>query len=381
MATEKAPAEKKKGLKKEFHIGGPRKASPSDITLFTRQLATLLDAGLPLVRGLRILQQQQPEGTQLRVVLRDVVTAVEGGKTFSDALSKYPNVFDNLFVNMVRAGEAGGVLETVLNRLAEFSEKAQKLRRKVKSAMTYPIVVLSIALLVVVFLLTFVIPRFKAMFEDQDRELPLITQSLISVADWLVAFVSFRSPVMTLTVIAVVIGIYMLWRLFKKSAAGKYSLDAFKINAPIFGTLVRKVIVTRFTRTLGTLISSGVPILQALDIVQDAVGNAVVAKAIGNVHTSIKEGESVAAPLRESGIFDGMVIGMIDVGEETGTLAEMMLRVSDTYDDEVDTAVEGLTSLLEPLLIVFLAVIVGTIVVAMFLPLLSLMKGMGAGAM
>jgi type IV pilus assembly protein PilC len=384
MATEKAPDEKKKdrkkGLKKEFHIGGPRKATVSDITLFTRQLATLLDAGLPLVRGLRILQQQQPEGTQLRIVLRDVVTAVEGGKTFSDALSKYPNVFDNLFVNMVRAGEAGGVLETVLNRLAEFSEKAQKLRRKVKSAMTYPIVVLSIAMLVVVFLLTFVIPRFKAMFEEQDRALPFITQALINFADWLVAFITFKNPVMTIVVVAILIAIYVFWRMFKASKAGKYSLDAFKVNAPIFGTLVRKVIIARFTRTLGTLISSGVPILQALDIVRDAVGNAVVARAIGNVHTSIKEGESVVAPLRESGIFDAMVIGMIDVGEETGTLAEMMLRVSDTYDDEVDTAVEGLTSLLEPLLIVFLALIVGTIVVAMFLPLLSLMKGMGAAS-
>ena len=384
MATEKAPDEKKKdrkkGLKKEFHIGGPRKATVSDITLFTRQLATLLDAGLPLVRGLRILQQQQPEGTQLRIVLRDVVTAVEGGKTFSDALSKYPNVFDNLFVNMVRAGEAGGVLETVLNRLAEFSEKAQKLRRKVKSAMTYPIVVLSIAMLVVVFLLTFVIPRFKAMFEEQDRALPFITQALINFADWLVAFITFKNPVMTIVVVAILIAIYVFWRMFKTSKAGKYSLDAFKVNAPIFGTLVRKVIIARFTRTLGTLISSGVPILQALDIVRDAVGNAVVARAISNVHTSIKEGESVVAPLRESGIFDAMVIGMIDVGEETGTLAEMMLRVSDTYDDEVDTAVEGLTSLLEPLLIVFLALIVGTIVVAMFLPLLSLMKGMGAAS-
>jgi type IV pilus assembly protein PilC len=381
MATEKAPEKKKKGLKREIRIGGPKKASPADITLFTRQLATLLDAGLPLVRGLRILQQQQPEGTQLRVVLKDVVGAVEGGKTFSDALSKYPNVFDGLFVNMVRAGEAGGVLETVLNRLAEFSEKAQRLRRKVKSAMTYPIVVLSIALLVVAFLLTVVIPKFKAMFEEQGSELPFITQTLISFADWLVGLILFKNPVLTIAVVGIVIFLVVLWRLFKASNAGKYSLDAFKINAPIFGNLVRKVIIARFTRTLGTLISSGVPILQALDIVRDAVGNAVVARAIGNVHTSIKEGESVVGPLRESGIFDAMVIGMIDVGEETGTLAEMMLRVSDTYDDEVDTAVEGLTSLLEPLLIVFLAVIVGTIVVAMFLPLLSLMKGMGQSAM
>lgn len=375
------PAEKKKSvLKKSITIGGPKKATTADITLFTRQLATLLDAGLPLVRGLRILQQQQPENHQLKIVLREVIASVESGKTFSDSLAKFPKVFDNLFVNMVRAGEAGGVLETVLNRLAEFSEKAQRLKRKVKSAMTYPIVVLSIAFLVVIFLLTFVIPRFKAMFSEQGRELPWITQKLIDIADAVVAFITLRNPVATLLVIVVIVGIILLARFIARTPAGRYSLDAFKIRAPIFGTLIRKVIIARFTRTLGTLISSGVPILQALDIVRDAVGNAVVAKAIANVHTSIKEGESVVGPLRESGIFDAMVVGMIDVGEETGTLAEMMLRVADTYDEEVDVAVDGLTSLLEPLLIVFLALIVGTIVIAMFLPLLTLMRGMGTGA-
>lgn len=376
---EKAPEKKKSFLQKGITIGGPKKATTADITLFTRQLATLLDAGLPLVRGLRILQQQQPEGHQLRIVLREVIAGVESGKTFSDSLAKFPKVFDNLFVNMVRAGEAGGVLETVLNRLAEFSEKAQRLKRKVKSAMTYPIVVLSIALLVVVFLLTFVIPRFKAMFTEQGRELPMITQTLIDIADALIAFVSFRNPVVTIVVLFVIVAVVLAIRFIAKTPAGVYALDNFKVRAPIFGTLVRKVIIARFTRTLGTLISSGVPILQALDIVRDAVGNAVVAKAISKVHSSIKEGESVVGPLRESGVFDAMVVGMIDVGEETGTLAEMMLRVADSYDEEVDTAVDGLTSLLEPLLIVFLAVIVGTIVIAMFLPLLTLMKGMGQG--
>ncbi len=377
---EKAPEKKKSIMQKGINIGGPKKATTADITLFTRQLATLLDAGLPLVRGLRILQQQQAENHQLRTVLREVIGSVESGKTFSDSLHKFPKVFDNLFVNMVRAGEAGGVLETVLNRLAEFSEKAQRLKRKVKSAMTYPIVVLSIAMLVVIFLLTFVIPRFKSMFAEQGRELPFITQTLIDIAEALIAFLSFRNPIVTVAVIIVLTVAIIGIRFIAKTPAGIYSIDAFKVRAPIFGTLVRKVIIARFTRTLGTLISSGVPILQALDIVQDAVGNALVAKAISKVHTSIKEGESVVGPLRDSGVFDAMVVGMIDVGEETGTLAEMMLRVADSYDEEVDVAVDGLTSLLEPLLIVFLALIVGTIVIAMFLPLLSLMQGMGTTA-
>ena len=366
-----------KKLKKNIRIGGPKKAKPADITLFTRQLATLLDAGLPLVRSIRILQDQQADGSQLKMVLRDVASNVEGGKTFSDALSKYPNVFDGLFVNMIRAGEAGGVLETILNRLADFSEKSEKLKKKVKSAMTYPAVVLSIAGIVVVFLLTFVVPRFQSMFSQQGKELPVITQTLIDISNAMKGFVMLKNPIVTVVGIGVIIGAIAGIKFLARTKGGKYTIDSFKINAPIFGELVKKVIVARFTRTLGTLIASGVPILQALDIVGDAVGNAVVGKAIGNVHASIKEGESIVQPLRESGIFDPMVVGMIDVGEETGTLSEMMIRVADTYDDDVDTAVDGLTSLLEPLLIVFLAVIVGTIVIAMFLPLLSLMKGMG----
>lgn len=371
----KKPETKKS--KMNIRIGGPKKAKPSDITLFTRQLATLLDAGLPLVRSIRILQDQQADGSQLKIVLRDIASSVEGGKTFSDSLSKYPDVFDTLFVNMVRAGEAGGVLETILNRLADFSEKSEKLKKKVKSAMTYPVVVLSIAGIVVVFLLTFVVPRFQTMFAQQGKELPMITQTLIDISKALKNFFMFKNVFVTVGGIVIIIAIVYLIKYIIKTKAGRYAVDSFKINAPIFGELVKKVIVARFTRTLGTLISSGVPILQALDIVGDAVGNAVVGKAIASVHASIKEGESIVQPLRESGIFDPMVVGMIDVGEETGTLAEMMIRVADTYDDDVDTAVDGLTSLLEPLLIVFLALIVGTIVIAMFLPLLSLMKGMG----
>ncbi len=372
--------QKKKSSLSNIKIGGPKKASPADLALFTRQLATLLDAGLPLVRSLKILQQQQAEGHQLGVVLRDVGATVESGKTFSESLSKYPKVFDNLFVNMVRAGEAGGVLETVLNRLAEFSEKAEKLKKKVKSAMTYPIVVLSIAGIVVIFLLAVVVPKFQTMFTGQGKALPFVTQVLIDTSNLIKDLIVFKNPALTGGVVVGFIGFIILVKFIFRTPAGKYAMDSFKISAPVFGTLVRKVIVARFTRTLGTLISSGVPILEALDIVKDAVGNAIVGKAIGNVHASIKEGESIVQPLKESGIFDPMVIGMIDVGEETGTLANMMIRVADNYDDDVDTAVEGLTSLLEPLLIVFLAVIVGTIVIAMFLPLVSLMKGIGGPA-
>ena len=368
---------KKSKLNMKISIGGPKKAKPSDITLFTRQLATLLDAGLPLVRSIRILQDQQADGSQLKLVLRDIASSVEGGKTFSDSLAKYPDVFDTLFVNMVRAGEAGGVLETILNRLADFSEKSEKLKKKVKSAMTYPVVVLSIAGIVVIFLLTFVVPRFQTMFAQQGKALPAVTQILIDLSKGIKGFIFFEKPIVTILGVILVIGAIIGIKAIFKTKAGRYAIDSFKINAPIFGELVKKVIVARFTRTLGTLISSGVPILQALDIVGDAVGNAVVGKAISSVHASIKEGESIVQPLRESGIFDPMVVGMIDVGEETGTLSEMMIRVADTYDDDVDTAVDGLTSLLEPLLIVFLAVIVGGIVIAMFLPLLSLMKGMG----
>lgn len=369
----------KKSSLSSIRIGGAKKAKTADITLFTRQLATLLDAGLPLVKSLRILQQQQGENSQMRIVLREVVAGVEGGKTFSESLSKYPKVFDSLFVNMVRAGEAGGVLETVLNRLADFSEKSERLRRKVKAAMMYPLVVLCIAFVVVIFLLVVVIPQFETMFQEQGRDLPFITQTLINSADFVKSVIFFENPLRTLAALLAIVAVVIVSRLFARSKGGHYALDSFKIQAPIFGTMIRKVIIARFTRTLGTLISSGVPILQALDIVRDAVGNDVVAKAINRVHASIKEGESIVQPLRESGVFDPMVIGMIDVGEETGTLSEMMVRVSDTYDEEVDTAVDGLTALLEPLLIVFLALIVGTIVVAMFMPLMTMMQGIGGG--
>lgn len=368
-------APKKKSKFGDIRIGGLKKATVADIALFTRQLATLLDAGLPLVRSIRLLQQQQPPGTQLGSVLKEVAAGVESGKTFSDSLSKFPKVFDTLFVNMVRAGEAGGVIETVLNRLADFSEKSEKLKKRVKGAMTYPIVILTIALLVCVLLLVFVIPKFQGMFEQQGNKMPWITQTLIDLSHGVVNI--FTSPIKLIIVAAVIFVIVTLWKAFKRSKGGAYMIDKFLISAPIFGTLIRKSIIARFTRTLGTLLNAGVPILQALDIVKDAVGNLVVSKVINNVHASIKEGGSVTEPLAESGIFDGMVTGMLSVGEETGTMAPMLLRIADTYDDDVDSAVDSLASIIEPLLIVFLALIVGTIVIAMFLPMTAMLKGVG----
>lgn len=374
MSNAPAPAAKKKS-KLDIRIGGLKKATVADIALFTRQLATLLDAGLPLVRSIKLLQQQQDPGTQLSSVLKEVVAGVESGKTFSDSLSKFPKVFDALFVNMVRAGEAGGVIETVLNRLADFSEKSEKLKKRVKGAMTYPIVILTIALLVCTLLLIFVIPKFQSMFEQQGNKMPFITQCLIDASHGLVGI--FTSPLKLLIAAGVIFVLVVLWKSFKRSKGGAYAIDRFLISAPLFGPLIRKSIIARFTRTLGTLLNAGVPILQALDIVKDAVGNLVVSKVINNVHASIKEGESVTGPMIESGIFDGMVTGMLSVGEETGTMAPMLLRIADTYDDDVDAAVDSMSSIIEPLLIVFLAVIVGTVVIAMFLPMTAMLKGVG----
>ena len=368
-----APAKKKSKL--DIRIGGLKKATVADIALFTRQLATLLDAGLPLVRSIKLLQQQQPSGTQLGSVLKEVAAGVESGKTFSDSLAKFPKVFDALFVNMVRAGEAGGVIETVLNRLADFSEKSEKLKKRVKGAMTYPLVVLTIALLVCVLLLVFVIPKFQTMFEQQGNKMPWITQTLIDLSHGIVGL--FTNPIRLVIAAGVIFCIVMLWKAFKRSKAGSYMIDKFLINAPLFGTMIRKSLIARFTRTLGTLMNAGVPILQALEIVKDAVGNQVIGNVINNVHNSIKEGESVTGPMIESGIFDGMVTGMLSVGEETGTMAPMLLRIADTYDDDVDSAVDSMSSIIEPLLIVFLAVIVGTVVIAMFLPMTAMLKGVG----
>lgn len=339
------------------------------LMIFTRQLATLIDAGLPLLRGLTVLSKQEPD-LVLRKVIINLAESVQGGGTFSESLSGHPNIFNKLYVNMVKAGELGGVLELVLLRLAEFQEKAQKIKNKVVSAMFYPIIVLVIAIAIMAFLLVFIVPKFEAIFADMlgGKPLPALTQFVIGASNFVKGNV--------LLIIGAAILIFIAYKLIGKTPKGAEAIDNVKLRAPLFGDLTRKSSISRFTRTLGTLVTSGVPILQALNITRETAGNIVIANAIGKVHDSVKEGESIVQPLEASGVFPPMVISMIDVGEETGQLPEMLLKIAEVYDDEVDNAVAGLTSLLEPIMIVFLAVIVGTIVIALFLPLISIISGM-----
>ena len=345
------------------------KVKPKQLMTFTRQLATLQDAGLPLLRALKILLKQERNPT-LREAINAMGEAVESGSTFSDALSQHPKIFDRLFVNMVKAGEAGGVLDVVLSRLAEFMEKAERIKNKVKSAMIYPLVVLSAAVLILIFLLTNVIPKFSQIFKELlgDEGLPPLTQFVINISE----FVKNQWYIL----IGAIVFIFVAIKLMGRTKKGSFILDKTKLRMPIFGTLFLKAAIARFTRTLGTLMTSGVPILQALNIVRDTAGNDVIAAAIQTVHDAVKEGENMATPLESTGVFPDMVVSMVDVGEETGALPEMLMKVADNYDDEVDTAVEGLTSIIEPIMIVILAVIIGTIVIAMFVPLVTIITKM-----
>ena len=343
------------------------RVKPKDLMVVTRQLATLVEAGLPLLRGLRVLLRQT-KNPALRSALEAMGQSVESGSTFSEALAQHPRVFDYLYVNMVRAGEAGGVIEVVLARLAEFMEKAEKIKNKVKSAMIYPVVVMCAAVGILAFLLTAIIPKFEEIFKDllEGKKLPAITQFVIGAS----RAVRSNALVVVVSVVAVVVAI----NIWKSTKGGRYAMDHIKLRLPVFGTLVRRSAIARLTRTLGTLLSSGVPVLQALIIVRDTSGNAVIAKAIQHVHDSVKEGESMTAPMEASKVFPPMVISMVEVGEETGALPEMLIRIANTFDDEVDNAVSGLTSIIEPIMIIFLAVIVGTIVIAMFLPLVTIIE-------
>ena len=345
------------------------------LMIFTRQLATLIDAGLPLLRGLEVLGKQEKD-LVLKKIITELSESVQGGSTFSESLGQHPAVFNRLFVNMVKAGELGGVLEVVLNRLAEFQEKAQKLRNKVKSAMTYPVIVLSIAILILIFLLTFIVPKFEQIFKDLlgNKPLPWLTMTVMNASRTAVA----NWYILVILVIAAVVG----WKMVTRSPKGRQWMDRASLKAPLFGDLMQKSSISRFSRTLGTLITSGVPILQALMITRETAGNSVIYDAITKVHDAVKEGETIVTPLEASNVFPAMVISMVDVGEETGQLPDMLLKVADVFDDEVDNTVDALTSLLEPLMIVFLAVVVGTIVIALFMPMVELLKNMsnpGAG--
>ena len=345
------------------------------ITQFTRQLSTLQDAGLPILRSLRILEQQQRPGL-LRNVLRQVGDDVEGGSTLSEAFAKHPKAFSRLYVNMVAAGETGGVLDVILLRLAEFMEKAQRLKRKVVGAMIYPIVVILFALGIVSGIMISVVPKFKDIFIDFGVPLPGVTQVLITISDW---FVKGRPPGWAVVLISPV-GLILFLKLLKQSKGGRMVTDTVALKLPILGQILEKTAVARFTRTLGTLIAAGVPILEAINITKETSGNEVYAKALETVHDRIREGDSFANPLRASKVCDGLVVNMIDVGEETGELDKMLIKIADNYDEEVETLVGGLVSLLEPVMVVVLGVMVGFIVIALFMPLVSLISSVSGGS-
>jgi type IV pilus assembly protein PilC len=374
-APGQAQARKKgKGLNFEIKIPGlSGKVKSKVLCTFTRQLATLVDAGLPLLRGLRVLERQERNVT-LKNILGELAVSIEGGSTFSEALAQHPKVFNRLFVNMVKAGELGGVLEVVLNRLSEFMEKAQKIKGKVVAAMFYPIAVLVVATVIMGVLMMLVIPKFKEVFAGlaDGKPLPGFTMLVMGISEMVKDHFIWTAVGVIVFVVA--------FLMFIRTKFGRHSWDKFKLKVPAIGPVVTKVAISRFTRTLGTLITSGVPILQALNIVKETSGNVIISNAVSEVHESVKEGETITAPLEKSGIFPPMVISMVDVGEQTGALPEMLLKIADNYDDEVDNAVAAMTSLLEPIMIVVLAVIVGSIVIAMFLPLISLMEGMSEGS-
>ena len=356
--------------KMPISIGGvPRK----QLVGFTRQLSTLQDAGLPILRSLQILEEQQKPGL-LKAVIGGVVDEVEGGGTLSDAMSKYPKAYDKLYVNMVAAGEAGGVLDLILSRLADFMEKAAKLKKKVIGAMIYPAVVITIAVGVVSMIMIFVIPKFEDIFKDFKAELPGVTKLLLVMSRW------FAPPTNGW---AYIIAFPFIWgfliKLAKMSDGGRYAVDASKLKIPIMGGILSKTAIARFTRTLGTLISAGVPILDAINITKETCGNEVFTRALGKVHDAIREGESFADPLRASKICDAIVVNMIDVGEETGDLDKMLIKIADNYDSDVDVLVGSLISILEPVMVVVLGIIVGFIVIALFAPMVTLLNSLSGG--
>jgi type IV pilus assembly protein PilC len=359
------------GMGKELKLPGflgkmtQGKVASKQIMLFTRQLATLVDAGLPLLKSLHVLQRQE-KVPQFRLALQGMAESVEGGSTFAEALAQYPNVFTQFYINMVKAGEASGALQAILTRLAEFMEKSQKIKSKVKGAMVYPMVVLVMAVVILAVLMVFVIPKFKEIFDDllQGRGLPLLTEMVIGASEFMIKQWYIG--------LIIIVALVFTFKTLSKTATGQQTLDKIKLKIPIFGSLLKKTAIGNFARTLGTLLTGGVPILQALNIVREVTNNAVLSKAVATVHDSVKEGETIVVPLEASGVFPSMVVSMIQVGEETGALPEMLMKIAETYDDEVDTAVEALTSVIEPIMIILLAVIVGTIVIAMFLPLVSI---------
>jgi len=366
-----APAKKKKkggGIS----IGGVK---AKQLTLFTRQLSTLQDAGLPLLRSLQILETQL-KPCKLKNVLIDVCEDVEAGTSLSESMAKHPRVFNRLYFKMVAAGEVGGVLDIILQRLSEFMEKSEKLKRKIKGAMVYPIAVISIALIILTLIMIFIIPQFEGIFKDFEIELPALTMWLINTSAWVAGNKPGQTVPGAVWILASPFIVGIFYKLIRKTPVGRAVTDWTWARIPIFGSLIRKATVARFTRTLGTLISAGVPILEAIQITAQTCGNWMYERALMKVHDSIREGESFAKPLRETKVCDALVVNMIDVGEETGDMDSMLSKIADNYDDEVDVAVGSLVSLLEPLMVIVLGGIVGTIVLAMFLPMIAMIESL-----
>jgi len=383
-AVKKTDAKGKGKGKVNLNFSFGSSVKPKVLTTFTRQLATLVEAGLPLLRGLRVLSKQERNPT-LKRILGELALSFEGGSTFSEGLAQHPKVFNRLFVNMVKAGEIGGVLEVVLKRLAEFMEKAEKIKGKVIAAMFYPSAVMTVAVGILALLMIVVVPKFKQIFADLlgDTGMPGFTEFVLKISDTLkdytIVFPEWAAPIpVPGPVIWTTIAIIVVFKILMRTKRGQFVWDKLKLKFPVIGSVISKVAIARFTRTLGTLVQSGVPILQALTIVKETAGNLVVANAVAAVYESVKEGETITAPLEKSAVFPPMVISMVDVGEQTGALPEMLLKIADNYDEEVDNAVTAMTSLLEPIMIVFLAVIVGSIVIALFLPLITLIDKLGS---
>jgi len=362
--------EEGRGLNMELKLPGRKggKVDTKDLVVFTRQFATMIDSGLPLVQCLDILGGQQENKTFKEVLLK-VKENVESGSTFADALAKHPKVFDQLYVNLVAAGEVGGILDTILSRLAAYIEKAMKLAKQVKGAMVYPATIMAIAVVVVGVILVFVIPTFAKMFADFGGELPAPTRIVIALSNFLTKYI--------LVIIAALFGIKYAVGKYYQTPKGRRVIDSLALKAPVVGPLIRKVAVAKFTRTLGTMISSGVPIMDGLEIVAKTAGNKIVEEAIYKVRQSISEGKTIAEPLAESGVFPAMVVQMISVGEATGAMDAMLNKIADFYDDEVDDAVGALTSMMEPMLMVFLGTTVGGLVIAMYLPIFKLAGTVG----
>lgn len=345
------------------------KVTNKDIVIFTRQFSTMIDAGLPLVQGLTILADQAENRTFKRI-LKEIVRDVEGGSSLAEAMEKHPKVFDNLFVNLIAAGEVGGILDTILQRLAAYIEKAEKLKSQIKGAMTYPIIVVAIAIIVIAVIMIFVIPVFQDMFSSFGKALPIPTQIVVAMSSFTKGNILY--------IIGALILLVFLFKKYRGTTGGRKVTDTLSLKLPIFGPLLKKVAVARFSRTLGTMIRSGVPIIKALEIVAKTSGNVVLEEVVLDVRSSIAEGQPIAEPLSENDIFPNMVVQMIAVGEATGALDTMLEKIADFYDDEVDVAVEAMTAMLEPLLMVFLGGAIGGLVIAMYLPIFGMAAAMGS---